>query len=392
MNTAPRIILIVDDNDRLAALIEKYLRREGFRTAVATSGADALTRAGRSPPIDLICVDLKLPDMTGAQFLAALQKRKQTVPYIVLAEHGDERRAAEQLRAGALDYLMKDESLLELLPPVVRRAAEQLDRNRLLQEAEIAYEHLRRHYEMILQAAGEGICCLDLSGRITFVNPAALRMLGYERDDLLGQDLAALAERPAPGSRGRVRDAIAAATTFRSPEMIFWRKDGSSFPIEITSTAIREANRPVESVFVFKDISQRKLLEEQYRQSQKLEAVGQLAGGIAHDFNNLLTVISGYSDLLALNPSLDDRAKDAVSEVQAAAERATKVTRQLLTFGRKQMLAPRAMDLNSLIGDITKLVQAGIGEDVALEMRLAQGLAPVLADPGARNKSSSISH
>jgi two-component system cell cycle sensor histidine kinase/response regulator CckA len=384
MSTAPRTILVVDDNDRLASLVEKYLRREGFGTAVATSGAAALgaLKQPRSP-VDLMLVDLKLPDMTGEKLLQTLADRSLAVPYIVLAEHGDERRAAEQLRAGALDYLMKDETLLELLPPVVRRAAEQLDRKRLLQEAEIAYEHLRRHYEMILQHAGEGICCLDENGRITFVNPAALRMLGYERDDLLGEDLAALAERPGPGSHGRVRDAIASATTFRSPEMMFWRKDGSSFPIEFTSTAIREANRPVASVFVFKDISQRKLLEEQYRQSQKLQAVGQLAGGIAHDFNNLLTVISGYSDLLAANASLDARAKDGVREVQAAADRATKVTRQLLTFARKQMLMPKAMNLNAVITEITKLVRAGIGEDITLDMQLADGLAPVTADPGA---------
>jgi two-component system cell cycle sensor histidine kinase/response regulator CckA len=381
MSSAPRTILVVDDNDRLAALVEKYLRKEGFRTAVATTGAAALTRL-TSQPVDLLLVNLKLPDMTGEALLRAFEGRGEPIPFIVLAEHGDEKRAAAMLRTGALDYLMKDGALLELLPPVVRRAVEHLDRSKLLQEAEIAYEHLRRHYEMILHAAGEGICGLDLNGRITFVNPAALRMLGYELQELLGADLAQLAERPVAGANGRVRDAIAANTTFRSHDQVFWRKEGSCFPIEFTTTPMRPDNRQIGSVFVFKDISERRSLEDQYRQSQKLEAVGQLAGGVAHDFNNLLTVVSGYSDLLARNTSLDKRAKEAVKEIQGAADRAIAVTRQLLAFGRKQMLQPKPLDLNAVITEINKLIRALIGEDIALVTHLANGLAAVTADSG----------
>jgi hypothetical protein len=381
MSSASRTILVVDDNEKLAALVGKYLRRDGFRTDLATDGAAALDWLGRQHA-DLLLLNLKLPDMTGEEFVQALEERKQDVPFIVVSGHGDERRAAQLLKRGALDYLMKDGTLLELLPVVVKQAVEQLDRQKLLREAEIAYEHLRRHYEMILHAAGEGICGLDVQGRITFVNPAALRLLGYELHELLGQDLAALAERPVTGSNGRVRDALAANTTFRSHDQLFWRKDGTGFPIEYTSTPIRESGRQIGSVFVFKDITERRRLEEQYRQSQKLEAVGRLAGGIAHDFNNLLTVISGYSDLLAANPSLDHRAKEAVGEVQRAAERAIAVTRQLLAFGRKQMLKPRALDLNGVITEINKLIRRLIGEDIALTTHLAPGLLPVTADPG----------
>ncbi len=381
MNPAARTILVVDDNDRLTDLIGKYLRREGFRTAFAQSGAAALDRLP-AQPADLLLVSLNLPDMTGEKLLRTLDERQQAVPHVVLAEHGDERRAAEQLRAGALDYLMRDGTLLELLPAVVQRAVEQLNRRKLLHEAEIAYEHLRRHYEMILHAAGEGICGLDLSGQINFVNPAALRMLGYELHELLGADLAALAERPVAGANGRVRDALAANTTFRSHDQVFWRKDGSCFPIEYTSTPMRQDGRQVGSVFVFKDATERRALEEQYRQSQKLEAVGRLAGGIAHDFNNLLTVVSGYTDLLANNPALDQKAQEAVREIQRASDRAIAVTRQLLAFSRKQMLQPRPLDLNGVITEINKLIRRLIGEDITLVTRLADGLPPVTADPG----------
>jgi PAS domain S-box-containing protein len=381
MTSAPRTILIVDDNAKLATLVGKYLRRDGFRDDHAPTGAAALTRLGRQPA-DLLLLSLKLPDMTGEEFVQAIEERKQAVPFIVVAGHGDERRAAQMLKCGALDYLMKDGTLLELLPVVIKQAVEQLDRQKLLREAEIAYKHLHQHYDMILQHAGDGICALDLHGQITFVNPAALRLLGYEFNELLGQDLAALAERPASDANGRVRDALAANTTFRSHDQVFWKKDGSCFPIEFTSTPIREGGRQVGSVFVFKDVTQRRALEEQVRQSQKLEAVGRLAGGVAHDFNNLLTVVSGYSELLAANKSLDQRAKEAVAEVQKASDRAIAVTRQLLAFSRKQMLQPRPLDLNAVITEITKLIRRLIGEDIALTTHLAAGLLPVTADPG----------
>jgi signal transduction histidine kinase/CheY-like chemotaxis protein len=163
---------------------------------------------------------------------------------------------------------------------------------------------------------------------------------------------------------------------------VFWRKDGSFFPIEYVSTPIRDSEGQSGAVFVFKDVTDRKRLEEQYRQSQKMEAVGRLAGGVAHDFNNLLTVVTGYADLLAVNPSLDPKAKEAVREIQGAADRAVAVTRQLLAFSRKQMLQPRPMDLNGCITEITKLVQRLIGEDITLVTRLADKLPPVTADPG----------
>lgn len=383
MSAATRTILVVDDNQGLATLIEKYLRREGLRGESVSDGAQALAWLAAGNRADLLLVALKLADCKAEDLFRVLNERNQEVPAVVLCGHGEERQAVTLMKRGvAHDYLMKDGTLLELLPTVVKQVLEQVDRNRLLHEAEVAYEHLRKHYEMILHAAGEGICGLDLEGRITFVNPAALRLLGYEQADILGQDLAALAERASADTHGRVRDALAANTTFRSHDQTFYRKDGSCFPIEYTSTPIRENDQQIGSVFVFKDVSQRRSLEEQVRQSQKLEAVGRLAGGVAHDFNNLLTVVSGYSELLSANPSLDQRAREAVGEIQRSAERAIAVTRQLLAFSRKQLLQPRPVDLNAVITDITKLIRRLIGEDITLTTHLADGLASVTADPG----------
>ena len=115
---------------------------------------------------------------------------------------------------------------------------------------------------MILQAAGEGICGLDMDGCITFANAAAQRILGYSEEDLLGQDFATLAQRPLAGTNGHVREALAANSTFRRHNLVFWRKDGSCFPIEFTRTAIRDASGQVGSVIIFKDDTKRRELED----------------------------------------------------------------------------------------------------------------------------------
>jgi signal transduction histidine kinase/CheY-like chemotaxis protein len=141
-----------------------------------------------------------------------------------------------------------------------------------------------------------------------------------------------------------------------------------------TSTAVLEAAPP--------DLAAYRRLEEQYRQAQKMEAVGRLAAGIAHDFNNLLTVIRGYTELLLSGTRHGDPAKARLEEIHRAGERATALTRQLLAFSRKQMAAPVVLDLNALVDNLTRMLRRLIGEDVELTTVPARDLHPVSADPG----------
>jgi two-component system, cell cycle sensor histidine kinase and response regulator CckA len=130
------------------------------------------------------------------------------------------------------------------------------------------------------------------------------------------------------------------------------------------------------------DITERRALEEQFRQAQKLESVGRLAGGVAHDFNNLLTAINGYADLLLRSPSVEGAQRGRVSEIRRAGERAAGLTRQLLAFSRKQVLQPKLLDLNLIVSDTETMLRRMIGEDVQLHTNLAPGLHAVRADPG----------
>lgn len=166
-------------------------------------------------------------------------------------------------------------------------------------------------------------------------------------------------------------------------EYRFRHASGNYLWIRDEARLIRDAaGRPLECVGSWSDITERKQLEEQFRHAQKLEAVGRLAGGVAHDFNNLLTVIAGYTEIILSTLHEGDPLRDHVKQIHRAGERAAGLTRQLLAFSRKQILVPVALDLNSLLGDIEKMLGRLIGEDVELVVHLAPGLWAVRVDVG----------
>src|SRR5213592_1192579 len=159
------------------------------------------------------------------------------------------------------------------------------------------------------------------------------------------------------------------------------RKDGTPIDVDIEAQPITFAGRSARLVLA-RDVTARRQLEEQLRQAQKMEAVGQLAGGIAHDFNNLLTAILGCTQLLLHATPLEDARREDVEEIKNAGLRAAELTRQLLAFSRRQVLAPKLLDLNAVVANMDKMLRRLIGEDVALLLELAADLGPVSADPG----------
>jgi two-component system, cell cycle sensor histidine kinase and response regulator CckA len=167
-------------------------------------------------------------------------------------------------------------------------------------------------------------------------------------------------------------------------EEIRTRADGTQIQILTSKVPLRDARGEIVGVLgVNQDITERKKLEEQYRQSQKMEAIGQLAGGIAHDFNNLLTVINGYSGmLLTQTERLDDATRSSLLEIHQAGERAASLTAQLLAFSRKTIVAPRVMNLNEVIAEITKLLGRLLGDDIRLNTALQSNLRSIRADRG----------
>jgi PAS domain S-box-containing protein len=277
------------------------------------------------------------------------------------------------------------------------RVHEEKDRvDRLRQQSEAELDRLARAHELILDAAGEGIFGVDRQGRITFVNPAAAAMIGWTREELIGQfhhDLlrpSAGGQTPLLWEQSFIHNVLQDGRTRHVEDGRFCRRDGSSFPVRCTCAPMHEEGVIVGAVVYYRDVSTLRHTEEalrrseeQFRQAQKMEAIGQLAGGVAHDFNNLLTIISGYSDLL-LNGILgpQDAAREAVDEIRKAAHRASALTRQLLAFSRKQVLTPQVLVLNSVVQDMDKMLRRLIGEDIQLTTSLVEDLDTVKADPG----------
>jgi two-component system cell cycle sensor histidine kinase/response regulator CckA len=245
----------------------------------------------------------------------------------------------------------------------------------------------------ILDTALDAILTIDHLGKVTEFNRAAEKMFGYSRAEAMGREMAELIipenlrERHRAGLEQTVRTGESRMAN-RRLEMTAMRRDGTEFPVEIIITRIPLPGAAVFTGYV-RDLSERRKAEEalrkseeQLRQSQKMEAVGLLAGGIAHDFNNLLTVIGGRCDLLRLRHAVDDSTRKELEVVKDATARATALTHQLLAFSRRQVLAPKVLNLNTIISDLLPMLQRLIGEDINLGTKLGPNLGHVKADPG----------
>ncbi len=247
-----------------------------------------------------------------------------------------------------------------------------------------AQEGLRRseiNFRSLVTHAPYGVCRCDSTGILLDVNPALVTMLGYATaSELVGRNVANLYSDSQQWFG--LADFLRALEKFHGLPADWVRKDHTSINVRLSGRAFRDKGNTIFFELFAEDVTERRALEQQLRQAQKMEAVGRLAGGIAHDFNNLLMVISGYSEFLLDRLGPDPTLRGPAQEVANAAERATSLTRQLLAFSRKQMLAPKVVDLNSVVTENLKMLTRLIGEDIDLVMVAGADLGAVKADPG----------
>jgi len=226
-----------------------------------------------------------------------------------------------------------------------------------------------------------GICRCDSAGQLLDANPALLAMLGYSSaKELLGTHLGGLYADTQQWFE--LADRLRSAAPFNGLTAEWLRKDGTTTVVRVSGRTVSNGGKEKTFELFAEDVTERRALEQQLRQSQKMEAVGRLAGGIAHDFNNLLMVISGYSEFLLDRLGPEPALRAPAQEIASAALRATSLTRQLLAFSRKQMMAPKILDLNAVVTENLKMLTRVIGEDIDLVMVPATGLGAVRADAG----------
>ncbi len=247
-------------------------------------------------------------------------------------------------------------------------------------------EALRRseaRYRSLVQSAVYGIYRCGMDGRFLDMNPAVISMLGYNS----AEEVFALDPKAEvfvePNELTSLMAEFQRGARVNSLEVRWKRKDGKVITVRLSGRAVDSPDEPT-NVFeiIAEDVTEQRVLENQFRQAQKMEAVGRLAGGVAHDFNNLLTVISGYTEVLLENTEPQDALYPKIQAIHQATERATSVTRQLLAFSRKQMLELKVVDVNGIVSEMERLLKPLIGENIELETKLARDLGHTRADAG----------
>lgn len=247
---------------------------------------------------------------------------------------------------------------------------------------ENALRKSEERYRELVENARDIIYTHDLDGNYTSINQAGEQITGYTQAETLKMNFI---QTVAPEYLDKAYQMIAKkvsgerATAY---ELEIIAKDGRRVTVEVNTKLVFHDDVPVSVQGIARDITERKLLEAQLRQSQKLEAVGQLAGGIAHDFNNMLTAITGYSSLGLRKLQPDDPLRHTFEEINKAGARAAALTRQLLAFSRKQILQPKVLNLNTVVSDLEKMLRWLIGENIDLRTILEPKLGMVKADPG----------
>lgn len=237
-----------------------------------------------------------------------------------------------------------------------------------------------------IQSVSQGIVITDPGlpdNPVIFASPSFAQMTGYSLDEIIGRNCRFLQGKDTdPDAIEQIRQAIRLGRGC-NVELMNYRKDGSSFWNNLTiSTVLNEKGQITHFVGVQTDVTKRRQLEELYRQSQKMELLGQLAGGVAHDFNNLLTIINGYSELLLANTPQSDPRHELVQEILKAGEWSSSLTAQLLTFSRKQVVVPQVVNLNEVVRNTQRMLTRIIGEDIQFSTDLARALPSIKADPG----------
>jgi hypothetical protein len=354
---------------------------------IAVSSRAELMSVLAERKFDLILSDWSLPQFSGSEALEIAKEMAADIPFIFVSGTIGEDAAIESLLGGATDYVLKHR--LNRLVPAVRRALDEARERGRRREAQEALNHERRFLKAVLESLEAGLVACNQAGIISLSNRSAREHFGVPDEPLpleRWQEFYQLYE--ADGKTPMRTEDLPLVRALRGEqvrnfEMVICPRNLPARTVLVSGQPIvDEEGRRRGAVVVFPDITDRKQLEEQLRQAQKMEALGQLAGGIAHDFNNLLNVIIGYSDLVRRQLMEADPMRDRIEQIRSAGHRAASLTRQLLAFSRKQVVAPKVLDLNGVLSDLHRMLERLLGESVELASSRKDGLGRIKADPG----------
>ena len=368
-------ILVVEDERIVARSLRKQLTTLGYEiVACVSSGPEAIRQAGEQHP-DLVLMDINLEGpMDGVDAAATITKQFR-LPVIYLTAYSNKEILERAKITEPFGYILKPYEDREL-HVVIEMALYKHRMDRGQQERQ-------RWFTATLKSIGDAVIATDEEGYITYLNPLAEQLLGWKNQDAIGQSLNEVVRLIHKETRQPIQSPLAEARQDCKPsvDLLLIAKDSSEKAIEICVDHITdEKDISLGCVLVFRDVTARKHLEQQYRQAKKMEAIGRLAGGLAHTLNNLMTVVLGHSELMLNDMKPGDPFLSNAQEIKRSATQTAKLTKKLLAFSRKQILTLRRVDLNVVVNELAQAVQ-NLQDGVRLDLSLEPALGLAKVDP-----------
>lgn len=367
-------VLYAEHNVADVDLARRHLARHAphIQLKAVSDGPGVLEAlAGPNEGVDVVLLDYRLRGLDAIELIGVMRARGLLrAPVVLVTGQGDEAAVVRALREGASDYLVKRPGYLHELAATLENAHHRTllwREQQALRDSEDRFRQLAEHIDEVFWLAD------PREGRVLYASPAFVKIWGRPcadatRDRELWSHAASIEDREMAAAW------MAAVLRGEEPAPIehrVERPDGSVRWVRRRATVVRDACGVVGRVVgVDEDVTERRQLEEQFRQSQKMEAIGRLSGGVAHDFNNLLTIIQGHLDLLRETGRAAPEAEGSLTEIARATESASNLVRQLLAFSRKQPLRPQDLDLRDVVRDVDRMLRRIVGEDVVIKLDL----------------------
>jgi two-component system, cell cycle sensor histidine kinase and response regulator CckA len=375
----PIRILLLEDDANDVELCRHMLASQGAYVLNSVSDAEQFKREVYSNDYDVILGDYRLPNWSGLEAIRWLKELSFTIPFILVTGTLGDEVAVECIKEGATDYILKDK--LERLPFAIERAVHETKLRCERDRAERELRESEQEYASIVDGAPYGIYRMDQTGRILMANPAFIKMLGYEH---AAEVLELNMKRDIYLNVGDWHEALGKLeqnALVSHPEVTWRRKDGRTIIVRIEGRRFETVPGGVLLYEVFaQDITEHRIMEKQFHQAQKMEAIGRLAGGVAHDFNNLLMIIRGCAELLDYHKADPGRIGGYIKQINDATSIAASVVQQLMAFSRKQVPERTSVDCNDVLRDLRKLLPRILGEDIHIVFSPGQAIRHISAD------------
>ncbi len=373
-------ILVVEDEGLIAKDIQGMLKRLGYDVPVTVGTGDLAIQTAEANKPDLILMDINLKGKIDGVEAAAIIKSRQQIPIVYLTANSDEPTFQRAKVTDPFGFMIK--------PFEERTLHAGIEMALYKHNSEKSAGEREQWLSTTLRSIADGIITTDERGHVTFLNDVAERITGWMLADAKGLHYLEIFSLLDGATLKVAMDFVSGALLEGRSQSSMTRtllvtRNGGEIQIEHSTAPIRYGgDRIAGCVIVFRDVSAHQKLEDELRQTQKMDAIGKLAGSIAHDFNNAITAVMGYSSLMIARLESSDPLREDARQILRAAEYSARLTRQLLAFSRKQILHPVPLNLGEALQEMRGLLRRLIREDISLSIATEDGLWNIKADPG----------